>query len=209
MNETYMEREHRRQEALATRIPVKLGVLIDPTTGHIYEMEIDDIIEEFEDHLAPSHRPRLTQSFGGPEDLSDSHEMDVLVVDYGGLHGGYGDAVHRYGTSVAKWAEEHPGRLVVLWTPFTSTLYRSTFEAEFGSGREQHLYDDYDGEYETCWRCHKTQDQHVPTDTQNGNILYRYGVGRYAFDNEKNADFWQKVRGWVGVKDVDTSGSEA
>lgn len=89
-------------------------------------------------HLAPTHIPVITEMMDSPGDLSGSRDVDVLVVDYGGLHGAYGDIVYRYSDAVAKWADEHPGKLVVLWTSFTCNMYRTVFEREFG--REVHLF---------------------------------------------------------------------
>lgn len=55
-------------------------------------------------------------------------EVDLLLVDYGGLHNAYSAAWDRYGRSVRRWADEHPGKPVVLWTAFTVACYKATFD---------------------------------------------------------------------------------
>ena len=65
---------------------------------------------------------------GGERDLAAIPEVDILLVDYGGLHHAYGDVVERWGRSVRRWADDHSGRPVVLWTAFTRACYQAIFE---------------------------------------------------------------------------------
>lgn len=54
------------------------------------------------------------------------YDPDLLLIDYGGLSAQYG-CWERAVTEVeyaCKWAEDHPGKLMVIWTYFTSRLYR-------------------------------------------------------------------------------------
>lgn len=52
-------------------------------------------------------------------------DIDLLVFDYGGASSlGSDDTCLDQFETACKWAEEHPGRLLLLWTTFTVMLYR-------------------------------------------------------------------------------------
>jgi hypothetical protein len=61
-------------------------------------------------------------------------DADLLVIDYGGMSSCMGgeDRSRMEVRMACNWAEDHPGRPVVIWTSFTARLYRGELEAEFG-----------------------------------------------------------------------------
>jgi len=58
---------------------------------------------------------------------------DLLLLDYGGMYTAGAPDTAAYNIRYArKWAEEHPGKLLVLWSKFTGVAYRNEAEQEFG-----------------------------------------------------------------------------
>lgn len=59
--------------------------------------------------------------------------FDILVLDYGGasIHGTDNLAGWEI-RAACEWAENHPGRVLLLWTTFTALEYGHELEAEFG-----------------------------------------------------------------------------
>lgn len=103
---------------------IRIGFVQDFARSNEQDRQV--AIIELEDWIG---RGRFEIVWHGDERaMAGMPEVDLLLVDYGGLHHAYGDALQRYGHSVRRWADEHPGRLVVLWTAFTSACYRSVFE---------------------------------------------------------------------------------
>lgn len=61
-----------------------------------------------------------------------NHSVDMLLVDFGGVMPGAQDTIDSNLREVRKWAEEHPGKLVVIWTQFTAEMYYNAVDSEFG-----------------------------------------------------------------------------
>lgn len=58
---------------------------------------------------------------------------DLVIVDYGGMStSGAHDGARWNINYICRWAEDHPGKLVALWTHLTGVLYKHELEAEFG-----------------------------------------------------------------------------
>jgi hypothetical protein len=67
--------------------------------------------------------------------LKEHDDLDLVVIDYGGLSTSYGASWERAEwevRTVCEWAREHPGKLVVLWTAFTHRIYAEGLEDDFG-----------------------------------------------------------------------------
>ena len=81
-------------------------------------------------------------------------DVDLLLVDYGGLHASYSGAWDTYGHEVKRWADEHPGKPVLLWSAFTAACYSASFEGfEREAGNVMSRYAgawDFDG-YPDLW----------------------------------------------------------
>ncbi len=61
-----------------------------------------------------------------------SSNVDLIVIDYGGMTIGASDTCVAQIKWVCEWAKEHPGKLVILFTMFTAELYVDELEQEFG-----------------------------------------------------------------------------
>lgn len=60
--------------------------------------------------------------------------FDLLVLDYGGasVAGGTQDLVEWQIRCACEWAENHPGKVLLLWTSYTALEYGYELEAVFG-----------------------------------------------------------------------------
>lgn len=57
---------------------------------------------------------------------------DLLVIDYGGLSArGNTASANAQIWKACKYAEDHPGALVVIWTRYTADVYERELRAEF------------------------------------------------------------------------------
>ena len=62
-----------------------------------------------------------------------SERADLLIFDYGGVVGLGSPGMVSFQTRwVCEWADNHPGKLVILLTMFTAEIYLDEFEKEFG-----------------------------------------------------------------------------
>ncbi len=59
-----------------------------------------------------------------PYELKNAPDFDLLIVDYGGMAARNFELGLDQVRVVRRWAEEHPGHLVVMWTYFTVKLYK-------------------------------------------------------------------------------------
>jgi hypothetical protein len=121
---------------------------------------------------------RLVWADSDERRLADAPSLDVLVVDYGALHGGYGREAaraHSYTAAVRRYTDIHPGTLVILWTGHTEEIFAGELDDELVAGAGQ----------------------------DNGNIMFRYArspYGGFAHGREA-AGFWRRVRTWLGAPD--------
>ena len=91
--------------------------------------------------------------------------FELLVIDYGGLSTMGGSHAGMQVWSACKYAEDHPGSLVVLWSKFTERIYRGELEAEFG------LLDN------VLLRYAKEESGYEKTERFNAKIQAWFGVG--------------------------------
>jgi hypothetical protein len=61
---------------------------------------------------------------------ADEVNPKLIIMDYGGLLPGSDTDVIQL-RSLSNWLEDHPSRLAILWTAFTSRAYRWELEDEF------------------------------------------------------------------------------
>jgi hypothetical protein len=74
---------------------------------------------------------RVVASGRGVHEVADKN-VDVLILDYGAATFGSRDmGIWQVGDG-CRWAEEHPGRVLLLWTSFTNQLYKDELEREYG-----------------------------------------------------------------------------
>jgi hypothetical protein len=55
----------------------------------------------------------------------------LVIIDYGGLMPGAESAAEWQVRAVCEWAEEHPSRLVLIWSLFTAKIWKSEVEDHF------------------------------------------------------------------------------
>lgn len=140
-------------------------------------------------------------------DFESMPEVDLLVIDYGALWQSSG-LVEDFSRRVRRWADEHPGKLVVLWTSFTSSIYQRVFESEFLGHPfvPDKIYPDYcvhgeGNDYEYCGR-HRSESIHTDDlGTPAGNVLARYAKSRFGLDGREDDQFWPKLRAWLGSEE--------
>lgn len=72
----------------------------------------------------------------------DQLDIDLLVFDYGGASSSYSDTPWTQLEAACRWAQEHPGRLVLLYTTFTGKMYRNLlrYESAKNLGSENIMY---------------------------------------------------------------------
>lgn len=57
-------------------------------------------------------------------------DIDLLVFDYGGAASSYSDRLWDQFEAMCRWAHEHPGRLVLLYTGMTGKMYQNLIGVE-------------------------------------------------------------------------------
>jgi len=57
-------------------------------------------------------------------------DIDLLVFDYGGAASSYSDTPWTQLEAACRWAQEHPGRLVLLYSSFTGRMYEDLVKHE-------------------------------------------------------------------------------
>lgn len=60
----------------------------------------------------------------------EEHDPKLIIIDYGGMLPGQSTDVQQV-TEVIKWAQDHPSRLVLIWTTFTARIWKFDLEDEF------------------------------------------------------------------------------
>lgn len=118
---------------------IKVGIVVDDAGT---EDQVEDIMGLLEASdisctLAIKHR--------GVHMLRDK-DIDMLIVDYGGIARlGQMSAVEWQMNEARKWADEHPSKLMILWTPFTSQYYKEFNET---LPAIENVLHNYSGEWE-------------------------------------------------------------
>jgi sugar/nucleoside kinase (ribokinase family) len=84
------------------------------------EEEVVGILGELEENGIPVELKSHFDYF--PEDL-EIKPADIFVLDFGGLLPGADSLIVDAVRSAAEWAENHPGKLLVLWSSFTTQWY--------------------------------------------------------------------------------------
>ena len=127
---------------------MRLGIVQDFTTAKDNEDDRYIMLADLE-HLL--ERDDFEVAWHGDESQMRAipENIDMLLVDYGGLHSSYGDGIYRYGRAVREWADAHPGKPVLLTTAFTVACYKAVFEGDFEQDNVFYRYRsawDFEGE---------------------------------------------------------------
>jgi len=133
----------------------------------------------------------------------DGQTIDLLVLDYGGA-AVYGDltAAEQQLRVACEWTENHPGKVLVIWTTFTAKIYELELAAEFGhlgnvlfKYHADHSYDD--GFYNALTQWYKLD--LAPCPFCGGSVEYQH------FDISGEHHFTCTDCGTVTMFDVDLS----
>lgn len=123
---------------------IKIVIITDP----VGEDDPQVMLEQFADTVkVPLRELDLLGHYNGiaEEVLEAMNRADVVLIDYGGMAIGAMDTVVAHVREVCKWAEEHPSKLAILWTQFTSAVYMDELYEQFGKNENiiVHFYDKY------------------------------------------------------------------
>lgn len=107
----------------------RVGIITDFPMSMTPKEERDEIITTLSEYGLEISE--VVAGFGITEVLESN--PDLLIVDYGGMStSGASDGAIWNINYLCHWAENHPGKLVALWTHFTGVLYKQELESEFG-----------------------------------------------------------------------------
>lgn len=109
---------------MTTRI--KTLIIADPSgsAGMEPEEEADFIAR----YMAELHGIVLNYTITTGAHMLDEIKPDLVILDYGGAMMGYGDTAFSQVSYVLKWAEEHPSKLVLIYTLFTTWMVHEVYE---------------------------------------------------------------------------------
>jgi len=117
--------------------PLRLGFVTDPSIFSKPEEESAGLLQAFNELVGipaelAMHAHYLPEIY--------HQEIDLLVIDYGGL-ASRGDFVRpdRAIRLARTWAIDHPGKVLLIWTEYTASLYRE-IEEELGHARNVLIY---------------------------------------------------------------------
>lgn len=115
---------------MSKRIKVRVGIVNDPVgaLGQTPGEEAQDILLEMEGW---DIEPVLITHGLGMHVIRDRN-IDILVIDYGGMSYGAGDTAEWQVKEAITWAKDHPGKLLILWTDFTQRIYECELKSIFG-----------------------------------------------------------------------------
>jgi len=119
---TPQEQEYDR--AIKVAVVTDLGI-------HDPEEELEAIVRELQDYLEADVEVVVQ---GRGMHVVALKSFDLLVLDYGGasVAGGTDDLADWQVRAACEWAEGHPGKVLLLWTTYTSLVYGHELEEQFG-----------------------------------------------------------------------------
>jgi hypothetical protein len=108
---------------------IRVAVIVDPFGVESLEEEVGNIMFAMENLELPCELVKFGES---PMILKDT-SADLVIIDYGGmsLMGGWDTAKANIGY-VCQWAEDHPSKVVLIWTNYTARVYLDELENHFG-----------------------------------------------------------------------------
>ena len=90
------------------------------------EEEAEDIARQFQQ----DYKIELDWTHQTAANNLDEVNPKLIIIDYGGIMPGSDTDLHQV-RAVGKWAQAHPSRLVLIWTSFTSRIWKFDLEDEF------------------------------------------------------------------------------
>lgn len=99
---------------------IKTLIIADPSGGA--GMEPEEEADFIANYMAEAHGIVLNYTITTAAHVLDEVKPNLVILDYGGAMMGYGDTAWRQVDYVLKWAEEHPSKLVLIYTLFTTWM---------------------------------------------------------------------------------------
>lgn len=104
--------------------------------------EVEDTVRFLIESKLPLNLVAWSTSF---HVIDDYPNVDIVTLDYGGVLPGCEDMVKSQIRSVWEWAENHPTRLVIVYSTFTWTVYSQEMKDQFGELKNvMFRFSDYD-----------------------------------------------------------------
>lgn len=109
--------------------PVKAAWINDVVSslGRSPEQEIEEELSFLQEKLG--YRVDVVAQ-GRGMDVVRGKDIDLLVFDYGGASGSCGNFVWDQFEAMIRWAREHEGKLVLLYSSFTGKMYENLMKEE-------------------------------------------------------------------------------
>jgi len=119
---------------------IRVGIVVDfmGWSEQTPEEERDEIIELLQATTLEGANVKLVAYANWVHGVTGT-PMDLFVLDYGGVLPGADDMVRSQIRTAIKWAEDHPGKLLYLYTDFTRNWYEREYDETFG-GHENIVY---------------------------------------------------------------------
>lgn len=105
---------------------VKVAIVVDIMGDN--EEEIAEMMDELRARIEIDAELLV---WGAAVDIIDDPRVDLVIIDYGGMLPGCDDLVRGNFRYVAEWAENHPSKLVMIWTSFSVIIYQDEVGGEF------------------------------------------------------------------------------
>lgn len=110
--------------------PVKIAIVVDSMGD--FDLTPEQEIEEIVEFLAVKCFPVKLVAGGEHMGVIDGKSIDLLIIDYGGLMvGAHGVQISQI-RGACEWAENHPGKIMIIWSNFTREIYIDELEHVFG-----------------------------------------------------------------------------
>jgi len=110
---------------------LKAFYLIDfmGSAGKEPEQEVADTMKAFADLGLPVELSGWSYSF---DDIENYPFIDIVILDYGGVLPGADDMVRGQLRAAWQWAEEHPSKLMIVYSLYTWRMYSDEMNEAFG-----------------------------------------------------------------------------
>jgi hypothetical protein len=163
-------------------MPVRTAIITDESWDPTDEEERATAVEQLHRH---GIEPTVVYS-GRDFSRIPGLNVDLLVVDFGGLAASYGSPVGDYSRSVMAWADEHPSSFVLLWSTMTSDIIASMLRDGMPDGG----FDDTKGWWD-------------PVEWPANVRALDTGWAREAYGKVKFGDWrresWTRAKAWLGL----------
>jgi len=105
--------------------PLRVGIMRDYP---MIEEEDEELARMVRDLEREGIKPEIVFDIRYPPGATEPIP-DLLIIDYGGMSamGAHGIALFNVKHAL-KWMDDHPGKLIIIWTMFTEYLFKEAIE---------------------------------------------------------------------------------